>query len=218
MAEELGKIEKPEAEQFKEKRKLCLVPLIYWWQGAPEEYNEKLKQYWQQVTEYLNNLESKIGNVCIVYHETITLPGEEGLNLLEKLNPSVYQIAIDKCKSGAEFKVVEDKELVEESMDWERHLMMGFISRKVANMVSGFFTEASKKRFEYIGSRIDETLKENEAAILFIREGHMIQFPPDLEVFIVAPPILDEIRRWLRDYSEKPGEEEQEEKEVKEES
>lgn len=214
MVEELGKIEKPEAEKFKEKRKLCLVPLLYWWDGAPEEYHKKLNHYWQQVSEYLENLESKIGNVCKIYHETITISGEEGLKLLEKLNPSVYQIASKKCQSGAEFELVEDKELVEESMDWERHLMMGFISRKVADMISGFFTEISKKRYEYIGSRIDETLKDNEVAILFIREGHMVQFPSDLEVFIVAPPILDEIRRWLRDYSAKPEEEEEKKKET----
>jgi len=26
-----------------------------------------------------------------------------------------------------------------------------------------------------------------------------VQFPPDIEVFSVAPPVLDEIHRWLRD-------------------
>ena len=38
-------------------------------------------------------------------------------------------------------------------------------------------------------------------ALLFIREGHRVQFPPDIEVFSVAPPVLDEIHRWLRDRS-----------------
>jgi len=42
-------------------------------------------------------------------------------------------------------------------------------------------------------------LKADETAILFIREGHAVQFPQDIEVFSVAPPALDEIRRWLRD-------------------
>jgi len=200
MAEELGKIEKPEAGQFKEKRKLYLVPLLFSWEDAPEEYTKKLDQYWQQVREHIANLESKIGKVNRIYHESITISGEEGLKVLEKLNPSVCQIASDKCQRGAELEVVESKELVEESTDWERHLLMGFISQKVAKMVSEFFAEASRKRYEYIASRINETLQDNEVAMFFIREGHMVQFPPDLEVFMVAPPILDEIRRWLRDF------------------
>ena len=199
MAEELGKIEKPEAEQFKEKRKLYLVPLLFSWDDAPAEYAEKFNRYWEQVREHVANLESTIGKVNRIYHESITMAGEEGLKVLEKLNPSGCQIIREKCQSGAEFEVAEDVELVEESMDWERHFLVGFISQKVARTVSEFFLEASRKRYEHIAQRLDETLKDNEAAMLFIREGHRVQFPEDIEVFSVAPPVLDEIYRWLRD-------------------
>ncbi|MFC2014664.1 hypothetical protein ACFLUP_01580 [Chloroflexota bacterium] len=202
MAEELGKLEKPEAGKFENKRKLYLVPLLYSWQDAPSEYADKLILYWQQVGEHIANLESKIGKVNRIYHESITEAGEEGLKVLEKINPSGCHIATEKCQSGAQIEAVEDMELVGESMDWERHLMMGFISQKVAQMISEFFTEAAKKRYEYIAKRIDETFKENEVALLFIREGHLVQFPDDIEVFSVMPPILDDIHRWLRDRPE----------------
>ena len=98
-------------------------------------------------------------------------------------------------------EAVEDAELVGESMDWGRHLLMGFISEKAAEVVSDFFAEASRKRYEHIAKRIDETFKDNEVAVLFIREGHRVQFPPDIEVFSVFPPVLNDIMRWLRDYS-----------------
>ena len=75
---------------------------------------------------------------------------------------------------------------------------MGFISQKVAKTVSEFYLEALRKRYEYIAKRIDDTLKANKAGVLFIREGHMVQFPQDVEVFSVAPPALDEIQRWQR--------------------
>jgi hypothetical protein len=39
--------------------------------------------------------------------------------------------------------------------------------------------------------------------LLFIREGHLVQFPPDIDVFSVAPPALDEIHRWARDRAAK---------------
>ena len=201
MTEELGRIEKPEAGQFANKRKLYLVPLLYSWQDAPAEYIEKFELYWQQVREHLANLESKIGGVNRIYHESIAIAGEEGLKFLEKISTSSYQIVSEKCQSGAQVEATEDAELVGESMDWERHLMMGFISEKVARVVSDFFAEASKKRYEHIARRIDETFKENEVALLFIREGHRVQFPPDIEVFSVFPPVLNDIMRWLRDYS-----------------
>ncbi|MFC2006315.1 hypothetical protein ACFLVG_05135 [Chloroflexota bacterium] len=200
MAEELGRIEKPEAGQFKEKRKLYLVPLLFVWKDAPAEYIDKFNLYWQQVREHIANLESKMGNINRVYHESITMAGEDGLKVLEKLNSSSCQIAKDKCQSGAQLEAVEDTGLAEETMDWERVLFMGFISQKVAKIVSEFFVEASKKRYEYITERINETLKGNEVAILFIREGHRVQFPSDIEVFSIGPPALDEIRRWLRDH------------------
>ena len=199
MAEQLGKIEKPAAEHFTSKRKLYLVPLIFSGEEAPAEYVEKFNLYWEQVSQQVANLESKIGKVRHVYHESIALAGENGLKVLEKLNPPGCQIVGDKCQSGAVLEATEDKELTEEGMDWERFLLIGFISPKVARMVSQFYLEVSRKRYEHIAQRIDGTLKANEVGVLFIREGHMVQFPQDIEVFTVAPPVLDEIHRWQRD-------------------
>lgn len=199
MAEELGKIEKPEAEQFEGRRKLYLVPLVFSAEDAPPEYMERFNLYWEQVNQHIANLEAKISKVSHVYHEAITLAGEEGIKLMEKLNPASHQIAKDKCQGGAVFEALEDKELADEAMDWERFILMGFISRKVAKMVSEFYFEALRKRCEHIAQIINETLKPGEVGMLIIREGHMVQFPLDIEVFSVAPPALDEIHRWQRD-------------------
>ena len=199
MTPELGRINKPEAGSFKQGRKLLVVPLIYLGEDAPADYTEKFDLYWRQATEHVANLEAKIGTVNRVYHESISLSGDDGLKIMERLNPKSCQIARQKCQNNAELEAVEDRELAEESMDWERCLLIGFMSDKVAMKVSEFYVEASKKRYEHIGKRIDETLKVDEVAILFIREGHRVQFPKDVEVFSVAPPALDEIHRWLRD-------------------
>ena len=199
MSQELGKIEKPEASKFQQGRKLLLIPLIYSYKDAPSEYNEIYERYWKQVAEHIVNLEAKIGTVSQVYHESISLGGDDGLKIMEQLNPKSCQISRQKCQDGANLEVIEDKELAEETIDWERCLFIGFLSDKVATKVSELYLEAAKKRYEHISKKIDETLKSDEMAILFIREGHLIQFPQDIEVFSVAPPALDEIRRWLRD-------------------
>jgi hypothetical protein len=96
---------------------------------------------------------------------------------MERLNPGGYQIAKTQCDNGAIFETVEERELFEEVMDWQRCLMLGFISNKVASKVSEFYVEAAKKRNEFMAKKISETLKNDEAGLLFIREEHSVQFP-----------------------------------------
>ena len=36
-----------------------------------------------------------------------------------------------------------------------------------------------------------------------MRENHQVQIPADIQVFYVAPPALDEIKRWLREHENK---------------
>jgi len=199
MPEQLGKIERPEAERFKQGKKLYLVPLVYSGEEALDEYKEKCSRYWQQVAEQLTNLASKIGRVNRVYHESVFQSGEDGMKAMERLSPGSYEIAKTQCDNGAIFETVEERELFEEVMDWQRCLMLGFISDKVASKVSEFYVEAAKKRNEFMAKKISETLKDDEAGLLFIREEHSVQFPSDIEVFSIFPPALDEIHRWYRD-------------------
>ncbi|MFP3975335.1 MAG: hypothetical protein ACLFVK_03830 [Dehalococcoidia bacterium] len=209
MSEELGRITKPEAEKYHGKRKVYVVPLLFAGQDAPAEYLSKLSSYWMQASQQISRLEATAGMVKRIYHEAIPESGEEGLKRIEQLNPSSYQIANEKCDQDAVLEAVDDKELADELMDWERFMLSGFISQKVANTVSQFYTEASKKRYEHMAKRVDETLQEGEAGLLFIRAGHSLQFPQDIEVFSVSPPALDEIHRWLRDRAAEQQEEQQ---------
>ena len=219
MPEQLGKIERLEAERFKQGKKLYLVPIVYSGEEVPDDYKEKCSRYWQQVAEQLTNLASKIGRVNRVYHESIFQSGEDGMKAMERLNPSSYQIAKTQCDNGAIFETIEERELFDEVMDWQRCLMLGFMSDKVASTVSEFYVEAAKKRNEFMAKKISETLKGDEAGLLFIREEHSVQFPGDVEVFSIFPPALDEIHRWLRDQArlgvDKFAEESKEEAEEK---
>jgi hypothetical protein len=212
MAEELGKIEKPEAKSVSGKKKLLVVPLIYYGESAPKEYLEMFNKYWEQVGQQIANLESQIGQLKHIYHESISVASKEALDIIEKLNPACHKIVKQKYDGGASIEATEDKDLVEEGMDWERCLIMGFISQKAAKTVSQLYMDVTKKRHEKIAKTIKETLKKDESGAIFIREGHMVQFPKDIEVFSISPPALDEIHRWQRDYMAKPKEDEAEEK------
>ena len=217
MAKKLSKIEKPEVSEFDGMKKLYLVPFLLSSKDAPEEYSKLYDLYWQQVEEQLVGLETKMGKVSYIFHEAITETGKEGLKDLKRISPASYKIVAAKCKGGASLELIEDRELILETTDWERFLLIGFASQKVARIVTDAYTEATRKRYEYIARRLNESLKRDRSGILFIREGHMVQFPAEIEVFSVAPPALDDIHRWLRDRTQaKPVEKDTEESEEEE--
>ena len=63
-----------------------------------------------------------------------------------------------------------------------------------------WLNESNQNRYAHIAQRIDETLGEDETGLLLITERHQVQFPSDIEVFYVAPPALDEFRRWVQNW------------------
>jgi tRNA splicing ligase len=199
MAEELGKIEKPSVEELKGGRKLYFIPLIYQSEESPEEYLEKFNKYWEQVEKQIAELESKLGKVNIIYHELVPTAGEAGCQAVKELSDKSYKIIQACLDKGAQLEAVEEGDLLTEFMDWSRCLIVGLQNQRVLSKVYESYLEVGKKRNEYIAAKIEETLKKDEIGILLMRENHQVQFPSDIQVFYVAPPALDEIKRWLRD-------------------
>ena len=199
MSEELGQIEKPSVEEFKEGRRLYFIPLIYCGKDSPDEYLDKFNRYWNQIEDQVSALELKLGKINRIYHELVPAGGEGGIKLVKEFNDKSYQVVKNRLDKGAQMEAAEEDELLTELMDWSRCLSVGLQNQGVFTRVYQSYTEVSKKRNEYISSHIDETLKADEIGILFMREGHQIQFPQDIQLFYVSPPALDEIGRWLRD-------------------
>jgi len=202
MAKKLGKIEKPPVEKYGKGRKLLFVPLLFSPPEPEDDFVEKARKYWDEVEAQVANLESKLGSVSKVYHELVPVGGEEGGKVIEELNSASYQIVGARLDKGAEIQPIEDIELLMEFMDWSRCLAVGLQNQKVLVKVYESYLEVRSRRNEDMAKKIDETLKEEDIGILLMREGHQVQFPTDIEVFYVAPPGLDEIKRWIRDREE----------------
>ncbi len=196
MAKKLGKLEKPEADKFSHARRLFFVPLVFTPPQVDKELSELFCKYWQQAGEQVANLESKMAAVKKIYHELVTPAAGEGDKAIEKLNAGNYPMVKAYMERGSELLPIEDEEMLMEFMDWSRCLSFGLQSQKAVSQVYQSFQEVQKKRNEHIAKSIDETLKDSEIGILFMREGHQVQFPPDIQVFYVAPPSLDEINHW----------------------
>jgi hypothetical protein len=206
MAEELGRIEKMPVESYRKGRKLYFVPIVYAGADMPADYTEKFERYWEQVARQVADLAAKLGDINRIYHELVALTGEAGEKTIEELSPKSHKIVRTYLDKKAALEAVEEAENLTEFMDWSRCLMIGLQNPAVVKKVYDAYVEAGQKRNQTISRRIDETLKENESAILLMRESHQVQFPADIQVFYVAPPALDEIKRWLREREAAAGE------------
>lgn len=214
MTTPLSQMPKPEAGQYAAKRKLFLVPIFLFPPDVPDDAAQLLERYWSQVRDHIQNLERSLGSVRYIFHETIYAGDEEGMRMVEAMNPFGCSFIQALSAAGASLQATEDRAIVEEHSDWQRCLSIGLMSEKVMNLAMEGIQDTIQQRFDQIGERISESIRENEAAVLFISEGHRVQFPPDIQVFFVAPPALDALRRWLDDQmrgmAQPPDEAEQE--------
>ena len=199
MTTPITQIARPEAGQFTGQRKLFLVPIFLFPPDLPDDASKLLERYWSEVRDHIQNLERSLGSVKHVFHETIYADGEEGMRMVEAMNPLGCSFIQAMCSAGAALQATEDRAVVEEHSDWQRCLSIGLMSEKVVNLAMAGIQETTRQRFEHIGQRISDTVKEDEAGVLFISEGHSVQFPSDIQVFFVAPPALDAVKRWIND-------------------
>ena len=194
MSQELGRLERPIAQQFAGKRKLLLLPLIHAPGVEQPAAKELLDRFWDQTRQQIASLESGLGRLQHIFHEV----GESGLKQLEMSDSRSHRFVQEKCQAGATLVAIEEPELLMETLDLRRFLMMPLASQRVAQRIQEWFAESNRQRYQHIADRIDASIGEDQVGLLLISEGHQVQFPSDLEVFYVAPPALDEFRRWFQ--------------------
>jgi len=200
MSETLGKIEKPEASQFKFGRKIFFVPLIFKSIEEDSSLSELASRYWGEVENQINGLESKLSAVKRIYHEMLV--GDDDSRYLSELSSGSERLVGILKNRGATLTYIEEPEILGEFLDWGRCMSIGLRSPSVFEKVYKSYEEAEHKRLELLAKKIDETLCADESSVLFMREDHRLQFPADIQVFYVAPPSLDAIQRALREKQE----------------
>ena len=205
MAEELTRITRPAAENYQGKRKLLLAPLIHLPvppDAMPPEGTEIMARYWEQVDVQVRAVQNALGSVTHVYHENTPEGGADGLGYLEASGQGSHGLVKSLMDNDATLESTESMDFLAESLDLQRCLMQPLMSPTVATRLQEWFAEATRRRYEYIAEAINSTLAEDETGLLLINERHQVQFPADLEVIYVAPPALDEFRRWLQNWTE----------------
>jgi len=196
---ELGQIDRPSAESFSGKRKLYCVANIYPHHDAPDDYKELFNRYWDDVAQQIEKIEVA-GKIKKIFCEMIYLQGEETLNILARFNERIQQIVKKKLEEGGTLLPLEDKEIFGPYIDWGNCLKVVH-TNEVFTTVLEFYSEFSNKRLQHILSVLDSNLTEAEAGLLIMKDEDRakLQFPADIEVFLITPPSYDDIMRWFRE-------------------
>lgn len=196
---ELGRIERPSAEYFTGRRKLYCVANIYPIDDAPDDYKDLLNKYWDEVAQHLEKLELA-GKIKKIFCEMIYLEGDDAIDALTKLNEKASNTIKRKIEEGGTLLPLERRDIFGPYIDWANCLKV-VLTREVFSKVYEFFSEISEKRLKHIMETIDSNLKENEAGLLIMKDEDRakLQFPKDIDVFLVTPPSYDNIIRWFRD-------------------
>jgi hypothetical protein len=196
---ELGQIEKPGTESFTGKRKLYCVPNIFPLYDPPEDFKELFNKYWNEVDQQIEKLEVA-GKVKKIFCEMVYTEKEEMMEILGRFNERVQQIVKKKVEEGGTLLPLEDKEIFGPYIDWGNCLRV-VSTQEVFTKILEYYTEFAMKRLQHILSVIDSNLTEAEAGLLILKDEDRakLQFPGDIEVFLVTPPSYDDIMRWFRE-------------------
>ena len=196
---ELGKITKPEVETYSGKRKLYCVANVYYIRDAPEDFKGLVNKYWDEIALQLDKVEAA-GKIKKIFCEIILGQGDESFDMLGKINERIPRLIKSKLEQGGALIPVEDEDLLGPYTDWGNCLRVVY-SQEVFTKVLELYKEVSEKRLQHILDTIDRNLAEAEAGLLILKDEDRskLQFPKDIEVFLITPPSYDDIMRWFRD-------------------
>lgn len=198
---ELGKISKPRADEHLANRKIYVVEMIQSVKDAPAEYTKLYDAYWSAVDSNLASMEQATGLVKHIFSEGIPGQGEDVKVAIEGSNPGAWRVVKERIDGGAQLRKIEDYDLFAEVLDWTRCLNLGLYSQKVEQHIAERHRAATEARNDFQTKQLNEAIGDGEAALL-LTTTQGVAVPEGISRFIVAPPELDAIRRWVRSMQE----------------
>ena len=195
MSEEIGKISKPQADNVQLKRKLYLVQNIQNYFPGNEDFENLLLEYWDSISDQLDNLEKTAGTINYIYIEGMYQEYDVASKLLNENNKWCLNTIDSRIKSGSNYKKIEDENNYKELIDWTRIAQLGFVSENAKEVTEKNYTNIITERSKIIHDELNG-INEGEAALFIISSGSH-KFPDDMEIFNVIPPSLDKMNRWI---------------------
>ena len=196
MSKEIGKIDKPAAENTILKRKIYLVQNIQNYFPENNEFKTLLEEYWDSISDQLDKMESTAGIITNIYIEGMWQSFQEVEKIIQESSPASLKLIKTRIGSGSNYIPVEDESIYKRLIDLTRIVQLGFVSEKIKTLIEEQYSETVLERQIHIKTTIDQ-LQLGEAG-LFMLSSVNHKFSDDIEIFNVIPPALDKINRWLQ--------------------
>ena len=200
-AEEIGSIGKATAGDILASRKIYLVTMVQPSPGAPDGFEQRYNDYWSAVEQQISNLETTAGTVNRIFAEGVIGRGDDAMLMVQQSNPGAHSVVRQRVSAGAVFEEFEDTDLFGQVIDWGRCLQGGLINQTVADEIQTKYTEASEKRSKHLLKQLNEGILESEAGLLLSGDPS-IAIPSGVEKFLISPPELDALQRWVQQTNE----------------
>jgi hypothetical protein len=178
-------------------RMLFLVPRMYTEQEfkslvpvLPDDFGPRALEFWNYVED---KLQAFVGKIQRIYRDEICQGGEEALARLFSMHHENFQIVRKLVENGAVFEATEDSMLVAESTSWAEAM-----NRNPLDMVSlEMYQDTVRERDNYFSKRIDETLRDEETGLLFLKPGRTISLNGGVKIIKVCRfEPEDYLRSW----------------------
>ena len=200
-AEEIGSIGKATAGDILASRKIYLVTMVQPSSGAPDGFEQRYNDYWSAVEQQISKLETTAGTVNRIFAEGVIGRGDDAMLMVQQSNPGAHSVVRQRVSAGAVFEEFEDTDLFGQVIDWGRCLQGGLINQTVADEIQTKYTEASEKRSKHLLKQLNEGILESEAGLLLSGDPS-IAIPDGVEKFLISPPELDALQRWVQQTNE----------------
>jgi len=178
-------------------RMLLLVPRMYSekeFKGLvslmPDDFKARSSEFWGYVEE---KLQIFMGRTHRVYRDGIVRGGVEGLAFLCSEHGENFLIVKKLVENGAVLEVTEDSMLVAESGSWAEAIKQNPLDSISHEM----YEETLRERDRYVSKRIDDTLRDEETGVLFMKPGRTVGLNPQIKIVKVCRfEPEDYLRSW----------------------
>lgn len=166
-----------------------------------KKYGDTVEDFWDAIVDYFNSI--NVSGVKI-YQDGMVADKEVGEKIVEetaKVGSKNYQLVSRLLKRGAILVKTEDFALVKKERDEIIKITQAkTIVAKLFNFIRYKFMKNAllKKRDKFIAGRINETLKDGEAGIIFIGAYHNIKDKLPRDIQIIEIKDVNKLREYQK--------------------
>lgn len=161
-------------------------------------YEERANSYWDAARDQISRQEATLGAVRKVFAEGVAGHGLDGMLVAQRANPGLHRFLKALADDGATLAPFEDAELFQEVVEWSQCVGTEPRSESVRKVVIEHYHSALEARNAHLSAVLEAGIEPGETVVV-LAHSDGLPLPSDVERYLISPPELDQLDRWLRE-------------------